>query len=398
MISVVCVYNDAKALEERLLSSLSAQNTEHEILTVDNRDSVFHNAATALNWGASQAKGQLVVFAHQDVSLLSVDWLLRAETIFRQCSPAGWMGVAGSTDRGELRGFLRDRAALFGAPFDVPIEVQSLDECLLIHRRESGGYHYFDEAVPGWHAYGVEACCSAISSGKKNYVISLPIWHDSKSSNLDGLAESHAYVSRKHGSELREIFTTCGTIHHSYEMKSNRHSALFDSIYRRACASVLRMQGFDEAYLRWFGETLESLVGHIPVVECLHDSAPFDPIEAEAFVPQPELFRRIIHRFSGLEFDGLESKYVVVAPDLAAKLPDQSEPLGSIRKNIRQLLVCLNVDDAKKKPRLWRALFQQSVTRMLTLQLDGTRTAVFEIGLKSRLGPLYAIDIPTSEP
>src|SRR5262249_2532584 len=176
--------NDEAVLRERLLASLASQTTPHETITVDNCESRFQSAAAALNWGAARARGDWLLFAHQDVSLIGDDWLARAERLLDDLKLTGWCGVAGSDPSGRFRGMLLDRAALNGEPSDVPIEVQTLDECLLIHRRQNGDSKLFDEQLTGWHAYGVEACCTAIRVGAKNYVLPIPIWHDSKSTNL----------------------------------------------------------------------------------------------------------------------------------------------------------------------------------------------------------------------
>ncbi|MGB8510003.1 MAG: glycosyltransferase family A protein, partial [Pyrinomonadaceae bacterium] len=76
---MVCVFNDGEVLERRLLASLRAQTSPHELVTVDNRESQFDSAAKALNRGARRAHGDWIIFAHQDVALLSPDWLARCE-------------------------------------------------------------------------------------------------------------------------------------------------------------------------------------------------------------------------------------------------------------------------------------------------------------------------------
>src|SRR5262249_37558201 len=132
MISVVCVYNNREVLDCRLLSSLQRQNTRCDIVIVDNRNNEFASAATALNHGAARANGEWVLFVHHDVDLISPDWLASAEEILESDSPTGWVGTAGCDARGKIKGFMLDRAMLFGYPFDALAEVQTLDECMLI--------------------------------------------------------------------------------------------------------------------------------------------------------------------------------------------------------------------------------------------------------------------------
>ena len=79
----------------------------------------------------------------------------------------GWHGVVGRDARGRWRVMLRDRAMVFGEPFERPVEVQTLDEVVLMHANQGGSWAYFDEKVPGWHAYGVDACCTALRRGAR---------------------------------------------------------------------------------------------------------------------------------------------------------------------------------------------------------------------------------------
>src|SRR5262245_7234367 len=153
MISVICVYNSERILDRHLRASLRTQSARHELIAVDNTGSGFKNAPSALNWGAARAHGDWLIFVHQDVSLLGRHWLERTELMLRTHNPSGWWGVAGADAKGGYRGFMIDRAALLGAPFDDLHEVQTLDECLLIHRRGEPGRRYFDENIPSWHAY-----------------------------------------------------------------------------------------------------------------------------------------------------------------------------------------------------------------------------------------------------
>ncbi|HEV2904060.1 MAG TPA: glycosyltransferase family 2 protein, partial [Pyrinomonadaceae bacterium] len=226
MISIVCVYNNAQVLRERLLHSLDQQAVSYELIDVDNRQSRFQSAAAALNWGAAQARGDWLLFAHQDVALLSDEWLARAERLLNELNPVGWCGVAGSDQTGRSRGMLLDRAHLSGEPIATPLEIQTLDECVLIHRRAGDRNGYFDEGLTGWHAYGVEACCAAIREGAKNYVLPLPVWHDSKTTNLAGLEEAHQYVWQKHGGALKRIATTCGNLPDEYGWGNSANCSL----------------------------------------------------------------------------------------------------------------------------------------------------------------------------
>ena len=364
MISVVCVYNDAEVLEKRLVRSLKEQTAKYELVTVDNRAGRFGSAAEALNHGGERATQEWVMFTHQDISFLSTGWLAEAERTLEKLQRTGWVGVVGMTERGDLRAFLVDIASLRGAPFVAPAEVQTLDECLLIHRRKQNGSPYFDTGLEGWHAYGVEACCQAIRDGDVNYVIPLPVWHDSKATNLQGLEEAHKHVWRKHGGAFRRIFTTCGTLPDMYD-RADKSFTLSMQIEMWAREKALRVCGFPTRYVYEFDEALEKLTENLPVVEVLHKSAPYDVIEARSFLPLPKQERRIIHRFCDFGVGDLQSDCVVVTPELAIEIPDRPKEWERLLRNSSRLLVCVDVEDLWKRPKLWRALKGRSASRFV---------------------------------
>lgn len=385
MISIVCVFNEPRVLEERLLRSLGEQASEHEVITVDNQTNRFDGASKALNWGASQARGEWILFVHQDISLLTNEWLARAEALVREDGGGGWYGVAGGTREGRLRGIIRDRSALIGAPFESPLEVQTLDECVLIHRREAeNNYQYFDEAVPGWHAYGVEACCAAIRAGQRNYVLPLPVWHDSKlddvSSVLPDLKVSHEYVWHKHGAELKTIVTTCGILPDTHGWGASNLRALPRRARRLITRYGYRARGYERAFERRLSEALETLTRDEFVVECLHERAWFGRLETESFEAHTQNARRVLHEFRGWDAGRLESDCVVVASDLARTLDDKLEPLRTLRQSARRLLLYLDLSELEGRPELQAALTKDAAARpLLTLQGDGTQTMVLEL-------------------
>jgi hypothetical protein len=84
MISVVCVYNDEGVLKANLLSSLKKQDAEYELILVDNTKGIFQSLPKALNYGGSEAKGQYLMFVHQDVELMGSGWLKRLRGCYRR--------------------------------------------------------------------------------------------------------------------------------------------------------------------------------------------------------------------------------------------------------------------------------------------------------------------------
>jgi hypothetical protein len=379
MFSIVCVFNDERVLNERLLSSVATQTEAHEVISVNNVAGRFDQAATALNWGAEQARGNWLLFAHQDVAFLSSDWLARAKHFLESESAEGWYGVAGLTMSGKLRGFMLDRTMLLGGPFAEKIQVQTLDECLLIHRHQPDGVKYFDEAVPGWHAYGVEACCAAIQSGAANYVLPLPIWHDSKSTNLQGLEEAHRYIWDKHGSALGRIATTCGNLPDTYGWRKPHHAAFGKLCNRIHNSYDYWLAGYPGTATEDFEEKLEYLTESENVVECLHTTSWHTPIKAKGFVRFPRRSRQILHRFSGRDFDDLNSDCIVVATDLSERRDGNFDWLRDLSRRVRRVILCVEWQRDASFRKALNALMQDAQTAQWTKHWDGTARAILEL-------------------
>lgn len=214
LVSVVTVYNKPEVLERCLLASLRRQaGAAFEWIGVDNSRSSYQSAALALNAGARRARGEILLFTHQDVSLHGEAWIAELARWMGELADAGVAGVVGPrASDGTMIGYMRDRKAVVGHPLAAPAEVQTLDECVLAMRREVHGRHPFDESIGGWHVYGVDACLRTRRAGLRSYVLPLFIHHDSAAVNMAGLAEAHDRMFREHGAGERTIYTTCGAV------------------------------------------------------------------------------------------------------------------------------------------------------------------------------------------
>lgn len=296
------------------------------------------------------------------------------------------------SDTGEFRGLLLDRACLLGSPSGALTEVQTLDECLLIVERRDDGL-YFDEDLRGWHAYGVDACCRAIEAGGRNYVLSMPVWHDSKATNLNGLVEAHEFVWRKHKEALPKIYTTCGAIPGEFVQRRERLTTT-----RRALRWWRRRAGFAFGapvdYVHQSGEALERLTEGEASVDVLHRRAAVADIEARGFVPHPRHPRRVLHRFGELSHREERANCVVVLPELTAHMT--TGKIDEVARGAGRVLACVNVEDRKTNPDLWRVLRDRSVAQLVvrksdvTINYDGMAPIVRIFELKNGLA--YAAD------
>jgi len=215
MISIVCVYNDRRILEDYLMRSLKRQNAAFELLCIDNTDGRHLSAPAILNWTASGAKHDYIMFVHPDVELRSSTWLSDVEAWMEKLKDSGAAGVAGKDPCGNLHASIwQGSPARFIGPgtLRVPMEVQTLDGCLLIVPRSVFRRVRFDqETCTGWHLYVADYCLALRRFRYKVHVLPNAIYHKSH-----GPADCRIYektvsnMIRKYRGEMPTIYTTVG--------------------------------------------------------------------------------------------------------------------------------------------------------------------------------------------
>lgn len=216
MISVVCVYSDFETLSAFLMRSLDAQTRECEFILIDNSEHIYSSAARALNLGGRMAKGEYIMFAHQDFRFSSNRFLEEAESMLDTVQS---LGVAGLAGRGSRKGVLTHLT--HGEPpisagdmtFTDVIEVQTIDECLIVVPRDVFSLLEFDEgACDGWHLYAVDYALSVASLNLRVVVLPLAGYH--KSSGYRSMTREYYRILRevvsKHKMNNRRIFTSMG--------------------------------------------------------------------------------------------------------------------------------------------------------------------------------------------
>ena len=224
MISVVCVYNSEKTLENVLLSGLKDQSVEFELITLDNRNHRFKSAAEALNYGGNQAKGDFIMFAHQDMFFEDKTWLEDAEKVLKDIPDLGVAGVAGASEVGSSWvDRCRHSITVMDENWVIPsvkeiAEVQTLDECVLIVSRQLFSELKFDDNVfDGWDCYGPDYCLAAKSLGKKSYVIPGNSNHcclrqNSRPWEFKNLFKYQKRLYKKYSGEHKTIFAWMGKL------------------------------------------------------------------------------------------------------------------------------------------------------------------------------------------
>ena len=226
MISVICVYNNKVILNKYLLKSLWNQTVDFELIKIDNRDNTFASAAEALNFGGKKAKGDFILFVHQDVDLLYNTWLEDAENILHSIHNLGIAGVAGVC---EARKISEDRARniiihgdnkLWGKAISKPELVQTLDECLAVVPRKVFADLKFDEKICNdWHLYTVDYCLSVRKLELYAYAIPMLIYHKSRGdSRCIGYQRTLGKMLKKHKGQTKRVYTTFGVWRTSYPL------------------------------------------------------------------------------------------------------------------------------------------------------------------------------------
>lgn len=230
-VSVICVFNNPKVLQDCLTASVEAGMAEApatEYIPVDNTAGQFSSAGAALNHGASLARNDVVVFVHQDVYLHSLAALEEVAGILLRDHSVGLVGAIGVTPDGRLLGLIRDRVIFLGESSNGLSDVDSLDEVLFMARREQVILHPLAEDRDlSWHAYAVEYGVRLRSLGLRVAATDIPLTHNSLTINLDRLAEAHAWIAKAYPAQM-PVETTCGRVQ---EMSPMRSIPLFGGLF-----------------------------------------------------------------------------------------------------------------------------------------------------------------------
>lgn len=153
MVSVICCYNRANEYAA-MCETLRTQSIPHEVIGVDNSANRFSSAAAALNWGAEQASGDILVFLHQDILFSRENSLEELTSGVFQTSGHAVVGLYGAKHSKNER---------YVGEFQI---YETLDECCIAVPRKTWEALRFNESFcDGWHLYVVEFCLRAQNMG-----------------------------------------------------------------------------------------------------------------------------------------------------------------------------------------------------------------------------------------
>lgn len=215
LISIICVFNNKDILEKYLLKSLKTQEEEYELILIDNRKNKFTSAASALNYGGKKAKGELLLFVHQDIEFYE-DNLKDIIYYYKNTDKLGIAGVTGVSKENNGRtitniydGIPRTKASNYN--FNKIIEIQTIDELLLIiPRKVFEKYKFDEETCDNWHLYGADYCLNVKLKGFSVVLYPITLYHVSNGSSMSiEYMGTLKKILNKYKLDYNRIYTTC---------------------------------------------------------------------------------------------------------------------------------------------------------------------------------------------
>jgi hypothetical protein len=228
-LSFATCLSSRETLRTNLLASPCLRpGTAHQVIAVEGCPS----AADGLNAAIHHAKHELLVCVHQDV-YLPEGWdrclAQHVREAERRFGPIGVAGVYGVGEAGEVTGekgqaprcaaepvrscqrigWVVDRGRVLRDGPELPARVATLDELLLVLRRDSP--LRFDPAL-GFHLYGADICLQAAERRLAVVALGALCHHNSRSVGLPAAFYQSAEVFARKWSHRLPVATPCVVI------------------------------------------------------------------------------------------------------------------------------------------------------------------------------------------
>jgi hypothetical protein len=216
---VACVSNCSVLKRNLLASPCLGPGSRHEVILVKKCPS----AAAGLNFGIEKGEGEWVVCVHQDV-YLPTGWDRCLAQQHREAEGRfGQIGVAGAYGVGEVElprsqrlplgakrvGWVVDRKRVLRDGPELPARVATLDELLLVVRRDTT--MRFDPEL-GFHLYGADICMQARERGLAVVALEALCHHNSASVGLPDAFFASAEVFARKWRHRLPVATPCAII------------------------------------------------------------------------------------------------------------------------------------------------------------------------------------------
>ena len=233
-ISLITVYNNVNLLQQMVESARLQENITIDYVLVDNCNHRFPSAASALNYGAKNSNGEIIVFLHQDIEFLSKVALVDIYK-FGINHPNAIFGAAG------VKSKINDTGEFFSSMYagenktqykccTAPSKCYTLDECLIAcHRSVMEKVSFDDKTCDGWHLYGADLCLQAgLFSEFDVMVIPMDyVWHKSNGNADKNYMKTQNLLAKKYRGKYKIINTTNGFQY------TNPIKRMFVNTYRR---------------------------------------------------------------------------------------------------------------------------------------------------------------------
>ena len=162
----------------------------------------YSTAGAAYERALAETSAPYLVLAHQDVYLPAgfakrlVEQMAQITQTDPDWAAAGVIGIDGT---GAIQGqtWSSGLGKLVGVKIEAPVPIDTLDELLLVVRRNCGVH--FDLNLPSFHLYAADFVQTAKMNGLKCYAADLPIVHHSRRvvELGGGYRKAYIYMQRK---------------------------------------------------------------------------------------------------------------------------------------------------------------------------------------------------------
>lgn len=198
MLSIITVVNNESIYNTFLKKSLLNQTFHnYEVIKIENKNNEYKTLGDAYRDGISRCKGELIMFAHPDIYFYHETELStlvdRAIMYFNNDSLIKIIGVAGIDygSNGKIYSTIvhgnckQDFSSKNNLAHIKYKEVQTVDACCFIGKKEYFLDNFFSKKLMGFHFFIEELCLRNNKNGFKNIVIPCSLWHYSSGASLD---------------------------------------------------------------------------------------------------------------------------------------------------------------------------------------------------------------------
>ena len=221
-VSVICVYNNKSVFENQLLKSLKKQNMQYELIAIDNSNNKFSSAASALNYGAQEASGDVLIFSHQDIYLKRSNELEFIATIIYNQKCGDIVGTQGVREPSKVyytnitAGKIYDQTIINNYEEQL-YEVSCVDEGFFGMKKNTWEKLKFNEELcDNWHLYCVEMCLHTRKTGGNVYVWPAQLHHFSMGTITLGYMRNLKKLCGVYRKDFKYIWTTCYKVRTNY--------------------------------------------------------------------------------------------------------------------------------------------------------------------------------------